>query len=628
MIHTAKNNIETHPLHFNPPSTVKNTNLNLKDDKKVASYWNHVQGETWMDWESYIALHPDLQHFSTFSEAYHHYMKFGSHESRCYLLLQDYELVAQSCIDNQALVSSISSPSSLSSSSISSSSSTSSSSLSSLSSPLSSTTKRGKKQKKKSQKQPSTVVHQQPASHLKLTPHDHIIHAAKQRYHQLVAEQFMLKDNAVYTKPCILIILHGLYTRLGGVGTFIKSMMDLLSDTFDIVLLYPWINTNTFRITVNNRFAHQYDQLDDAFKDLEMMNMCGCFMVHFYGFDAEKLLTHVQGLKIPYIITLHDYYWLSSQIPVPDVLVDFKNMSQEVAERWFTHSVGVISPSHDLQAVHQIWFPDTTITVIPHQSITPISAIPDKFITNTSSTMTIGSITSPLSLLSQTPPSLPTTSCNVVPMTHDCDHTTYSSLPSSSSRPLTILVTGMMYIWYKGGQLVRQTAQAFPNIQFVVLGDMDAQDNHQTQPTNLHIRGRFKESDIQSLIKQEDPDYIWTPGQYRESYSYNLDHHLLSGYRLLLPDLDIYKERAACLIPHERVVFYDNVNVALNSLVATHHSTHDHVQSMMSTRCLALLQLDHCLSPRYKEMAQTLFDIDKPSHLCTLLNSSWFQLLK
>lgn len=310
------------------------------------------------------------------------------------------------------------------------------------------------------------------------------------------------------SKPAILFIYHGMSTRLGGVGTYIHHLYDLLAPHYHIVALYPWSEGTDpiFRLVIDNQWVRQYSDSTELGDTLKSCNFAGIIMAHFLNFHVDKLehlICNGPLASVPLITTIHDYFWLASTIPVPQVRADFARISRSTGKHFWVRSSVVVVPSKDVKDEHLLHYESEpayahapmNVIVVPHQEF-DYSLAPEE----------------------------------------RCQ-TTSSLLP----RRFRVLCTGTLYIWYKGAAQVIMAARSFPGIDFVVLGDIDCAE----LPANVSVRGRYKEHDLAALIASENPDIIWTPGKYRESYCYNLDHHMQSGYPLLLPDMPIYHERTA-----------------------------------------------------------------------------------
>jgi hypothetical protein len=136
--------------------------------------------------------------------------------------------------------------------------------------------------------------------------------------------------------------------------------------------------------------------------------------------------------------------------------------------------------------------------------------------------------------------------------------------------------------------------------------------------------------DIQILISKEDPDMIWTPGDYRESYSYNLDHHLTSGFPLLLPNMPIYKERAQHHQNYQRVVFYDDTTQLqniLDKLQGDPLSGNDKRMLLYNPfpKNLQLMKIKNQCALEYVSLIRKHFDITQPHSIRqVLVKPSWF----
>ena len=67
-----------------------------------------------------------------------------------------------------------------------------------------------------------------------------------------------------------------------------------------------------------------------------------------------------------------------------------------------------------------------------------------------------------------------------------------------------------------------------------------------TQPhANLTVHGRYDEADLPELLAWLQPDLVWFPARWPETYSYTLSACLQGGWPVVAPDLGAFAERLA-----------------------------------------------------------------------------------
>ncbi len=312
-------------------------------------------------------------------------------------------------------------------------------------------------------------------------------------------------------KPTLLVVSHGLYNRLGGTGTYVWHLCNLLSEKYRIVQMYPWSHSDhhgrVVRVVLEDEWALQIR--DDAALVASQLKkfagpIHGIILNHFLNFDGRQLemllRTHLK--TVPMATIIHDYYWLCRESPMPNFKFSNPALLIMTASRFLNHSEIIIAPAQAVADVYEKRLPDLAgrISVMGHSNLQ-----------------------------------------------FDSEPTDF---PAKNDK-FTVMCCGKLFWHIKGGERVKRVAAMLPDIHFVILGDMDGLP----LVPNLSILGAYREEDMARHISACNPDLLWIPSNYQESYCYCLDHLMESGRPLLLPDLDIFQERTANYNASKR--FYD-----------------------------------------------------------------------
>ena len=143
---------------------------------------------------------------------------------------------------------------------------------------------------------------------------------------------------------------------------------------------------------------------------------------------------------------------------------------------------------------------------------------------------------------------VPGTAARVVPHT-DIGRDTLLPEPKpirlEGSRPLKVAVIGALSI-IKGADLLEDVAVAAAKqgapVEFHLIGY--GYRALRTQPhARLTVHGRYEEEDLPSLLDWLQPDLVWFPAQWPETYSYTLSACLLGGWPVVAPDIGAFSER-------------------------------------------------------------------------------------
>jgi hypothetical protein len=119
--------------------------------------------------------------------------------------------------------------------------------------------------------------------------------------------------------------------------------------------------------------------------------------------------------------------------------------------------------------------------------------------------------------------------------------------PLAPDAPLRIAVIGAMSV-IKGADILEQTALEAARrgapIEFHLLGY--AYRSLATQPkAHLTIHGEYADADLDALLTWLNPDLVWFPALWPETYSYTLSACLQAGLPVVAPDLGAFPERLA-----------------------------------------------------------------------------------
>ena len=228
-------------------------------------------------------------------------------------------------------------------------------------------------------------------------------------------------------------------------------------------------------------------------------------------------------LGVSYDFTAHDYFSLCPQISLTDWRDRYcgERGNAQCAEclahtpapdgsdiaGWRQHHAAflegaryVIAPSRDTAVRIARLMPDAQLVVVPHTDIDPVDTLP-------------------------------------VP----------APTPLTDERPLKVAVIGAMSR-IKGADTLEAVAIAAKKsgapVEFQILGY-----NYRRLNTDLDavltISGRYDEADLPHMLRQLQPDVVWFPAQWPETYSYTLSACLLLGLPIVAPDLGAFPERLA-----------------------------------------------------------------------------------
>ena len=256
---------------------------------------------------------------------------------------------------------------------------------------------------------------------------------------------------------------------------------------------------------------------------LTMLRDIGISHVHYHhllGVDPEIMLIP-QQLGITYDFTAHDYYTACPQIALVDTHHNYcgeQGLAQctaclaqrpaptgESIEDWrlrhrlFLHNARyLLTPSRDAAQRLQRYFPTANLRFAPHLDMATDATVPQPH---------------PRRL--------------------------------STEAHLRILVIGAVNE-VKGADILEatalQAARTSAPLEFHLVGY--AHRPLKTQPhASLTVHGAYADSDLPRLLERLQPDIVWFPARWPETYSYTLSACLLAGVPIMAPDLGAFPER-------------------------------------------------------------------------------------
>lgn len=289
------------------------------------------------------------------------------------------------------------------------------------------------------------------------------------------------------SKPNILIIAH---ESGGGSETFYQRLVADINFT-NFVTLRP---INKLQLEIPNVATLYFPSVNDEFaKIIRLLSIKSIYTSQLVGYDIPQIVSFILDLKVPYIVTLHDGYYLYHDLEI------YKQPQPPHIKKFlmqFLRDASVITaPSQSLIDFYHQHIPDLKIKVVPHETIIFNSP---KYVTK-----------NPL--------------------------------------PLRVGIIGKIDTVGKGRRISTLCSHDAYNrnlpLNFIVFGTFSGDNNHIT------VTGRYSnDQELFSLLDKYQPNLLWIPGLYHESYCYVLTLILMSGLPCIFPDLPIYRERTTGFI--------------------------------------------------------------------------------
>lgn len=328
--------------------------------------------------------------------------------------------------------------------------------------------------------------------------------------------------------PAVLAVLHD---RAGGTLRHVRELAQHLADQAVFLTLKPAPGRSVvLELAAQGEGFQLVFRLADQYPDLvEVLQKLGVAHVHYHhllGHDPMVMdLPHQLG--VAYDFTAHDFYSYCAHISLtgrdnryageprpgtcaccsPDepapagggTIADWRHRN----ELFLTSARHVFAPSHDTAARIAAFAAGAHVRVVPHTDIAGADALP-------------------LALPAPAP-------------------------RAAAHAPLKIAVIGALSA-IKGADLLEavavEAAKRQMNMEFHLLGY--GYRHLQTQPrAKLTVHGQYDEKDLAGLLQWLQPDLVWFPAQWPETYSYTLSAALQAALPVVVSDLGAFAERIA-----------------------------------------------------------------------------------
>ena len=337
-------------------------------------------------------------------------------------------------------------------------------------------------------------------------------------------------DVARITQTQLPVVLAVLHDRAGGTVRHVRELAQHLREQAVFLTLTP-APDRCVRLELAGkdegfqlvfRLADQYQDLVQALTQLGVRHI---HYHHLLGHDP-LIMDLPPQLGVGYDFTAHDFYsycthismtgsdnryageaapglcaCCSPQDPAPvggGTVADWRHRNRH----FLTGARLVLAPSHDTAQRMAAFAPGARVRAIPHTDM----SVPD--------------------LATQPQP---------------------KARPLPAGAPLKIVVLGALSA-IKGADLLEATALEAARrnapIEFHLLGY--GYRHLQTQPrAHLTVHGSYEDDDLPGLLQWLQPDLVWFPAQWPETYSYTLSASLQAGLPVVAPDLGAFPERLA-----------------------------------------------------------------------------------
>lgn len=322
--------------------------------------------------------------------------------------------------------------------------------------------------------------------------------------------------------PVVLAVLHD---RAGGTLRHVQELALHLAKRAHFLTLTPASGESVaLRMAGEDEgfelVFHLKGQLDDLIQVLQGLGVCHVHFHHLLG-HSQPIYDLPAMLGVNHDFTAHDYFSFCTHISMtgntgryesephtgqcaccpPDAtapLLGTVAQWRSANAHLLTSARNVLAPSHDCAQRIGAFAPAARVVVAPHTDIAADTALP---------------IPNPVKL--------------------------------AGERPLRIAVIGALSV-IKGADVLEATAieaaKRGAPLEFHLLGY--GYRHLTTQPRAcLTVHGRYEDGDLHSLLAWLQPDMVWFPAQWPETYSYTLSAALTAGLPVVVPNIGAFAER-------------------------------------------------------------------------------------
>lgn len=328
--------------------------------------------------------------------------------------------------------------------------------------------------------------------------------------------------------PVVLAVLHD---RGGGTLRHVRELAAHLVDQAQFLILSPAPEHCVMLRMADERegFALTFrmaDQFDDLLDVLRALGVCHVHYHHLLG-HGQQVRDLPALLDVPYDFTAHDFYSYCTHISMtgndgrfagepalgqcncctPDMHAPVGSGTARTVAEWreanarlLNGARQVFAPSHDTAQRIAAFAPAAHVRTVPHTD-----------------------------------------------MALDAPHPHPAPRPLLEGQSLKVAVIGALSV-IKGADVLEaaavEAARRQIPVEFHLLGY--GYRHLQTQPrAHLTVHGEYEEKDLAGLLAWLQPDLVWFPAQWPETYSYTLSAALEAGLPVVVPDIGAFAERVA-----------------------------------------------------------------------------------
>ena len=323
-------------------------------------------------------------------------------------------------------------------------------------------------------------------------------------------------------RPVILTVLHD---RQGGTERHVHELASALRDRAQFLVLRPLPGGRvSLRLPDPDEGFELVFSLADGFEQLltvlRQLGVCHVHFHHLLGHD-DMVARLPERLGVGYDFTAHDYHTVCPQISLTqrdnlycgelgvqqctDCLAQSPAPGGVDILTWRARHAAILNgarfvmaPARDALLRLARYVPGAALRLVPHTDIDPGTPLP-------------------------------------VP----------APAPIRDGRSLKVVVIGALSA-IKGADVLEDVAVAARKqgapVEFHLIGY--GYRALKTQPhARLTVHGRYDENDLPDLLRWLQPDVVWFPAQWPETYSYTLSACLLGGWPVVAPDIGAFAER-------------------------------------------------------------------------------------
>ncbi|TXY76818.1 glycosyltransferase [Vibrio cholerae] len=341
---------------------------------------------------------------------------------------------------------------------------------------------------------------------------------------RLLALANILKQSS---KRKILIISHKLG---GGVTQHVSELISYCSQNANFLILTPYENgksvslclsTNS-KLKIEFSIPKDYDLLKQLLIYLELERI---HIHHTMGLPC-RLYGLAKDLSLSYDMTIHDYYYINGNPTLTDSQGRFVSDNDHSRD----HSCGLRYPipvePATWRANHEVLLLNADRVICPS-----------------------------LDVANRLTKSFQNLKHNVVVAYHPDALDIIPQLKCINKRNIKsnkVLILGALSL-EKGADLLEAVAQK-SDLEFHLLG-------YAYRPLDgIITHGPYELANVDMMIASIDPDFIWFPALWPETYSYTLSIALRSGIRIVAPNIGAFPERLRS--NRDSIIYPWNINIA------------------------------------------------------------------